>query len=316
MTSEGYELRHESTLWVPMGDRSDFWAERVRRNQGRIGLSFDFGDHRNFNGQTWVQESGDDVTIEFASTEINYRRTKQHIRGDDDRSGRLLVVREGHMALRQNDDVAVLAPGEVALYSMAREMDVAHDDPAKAVVLNIPDSDPIASMLADQPPLKLDAHRPLVDTAVGMVKSLVAHREALTGDNFTQINTYLRQILASSFDDPMGLELSSLERLARDVLAYIEVNSDNPAVTPDSIATHFSCSLSQLHKALRTVETTPAGRLRETRLKRAKRRLEIGTGTVTQIAFDSGFGSASTFRENFRSQYGQYPGEWRTKSGQ
>lgn len=315
MTSQRYELRRESTLWVPKGDRSDFWAERVKENQGRIGLSFDFGDHRDFNGRTCVQESGDDVLIEFASTMINYRRTKQHVRSDDDRSGRLLIVREGRMALRQNDDVTVLDPGEVGLYSMGRDMDVAHDDTARAVVLNIPDRDPIATMLTDQPPLKLDAHRPLLGTAVGVVKSLVEHRETMTGNDFTQINAYLRQILASSLDDLQGSELSRLERLAQEVMVYIEVNSDDPTVTPDSIAMHFCCSLSQLHKALRTVRTTPARMLRETRLKRARRRLEIGTGTVTQIAFGSGFGSASAFRENFRRRYGQYPGEWRMTAG-
>ena len=314
MTGQRYELRRESTLEIPRGDRTDYWAERVHENQGRIGLDFDFGDTSDFNGRTWVQESGDDVLVEFASTMINYRRTKAHIRSDDDRSGRLLIVREGRMALRQNDNVTVLDPGEVGLYSMGREMDLAHDGAARAVVLSIPDNDPIASMLTDQPLLKLDPHRPMLGTAVGMVKSLVEHREAMTGNDFTQINAHLRQILARSLDNRQAPELSRLEQLAQDVLTYIEVNSDDPTVTPDSIAAHFYCSLSQLHKALRTARTTPARMLLDTRLKRAKRRLEIGTGTVSQIAFGSGFGSVSTFRDNFRKQYGLYPSEWRMKT--
>jgi AraC-like DNA-binding protein len=311
VTGQRYELRRESTLEIPKGDRSDYWAERVQENQGRIGLAFDFGDPRDFNGQTWVQQSGHDALIEFASNRINYRRTRAHIRSDDDRSGRLLIVCEGRMALTQNDDTVVLNPGEVGLYSTGREMSLAHDNDARALVLNIPESDPIASMLTEQTPLGLDPQRPMLGTAVAMVKSLVDHRETMTADDFTRINVHLRQVLAGALDDRQAPELSTLERLAQDVVTYIHLNSDDPTVTPDSIAAHFCCSLSQLHKALRTVRTTPARMLLDTRLERAKRRLQISTDTVTQVAFDSGFSAVSTFRDNFRSHNEQYPSEWR-----
>jgi AraC-like DNA-binding protein len=244
---------------------------------------------------------------------INYRRRGQHIRSDDDRSGRLLIVREGRMALTQGGDTAVLNPGEVGMYSMGREMQLAHDDDTRALILNIPESDPVGSMIIERAPLKLDPRRPMLGTAVGMVRSLVDHRETMTADEFALINAHLRQILARSLDDRQTLEVSRLEQITRDAFTYVQLNSDDPEVTPDSIAAHCCCSLSQLHKALKTVGTTPARMLLDTRLKRAKRRLQMNTDTISQIAFDSGFGAVSTFRDNFRNQFGQYPSQWRKK---
>ncbi len=312
VTGDRYELRQESTLEIPRGDRTDYWAARVQENQGSVGLGFDFGDPCDFNGETRVQQSGHDVLIEFASTMISYRRTRQHIRSDDDCSGRLLIVREGRMTLTQNDDTAVLNPGEVGLFSMGRELGIAHENAARALLLSIPESTPIASMLTDRtPPLRLDPQQPMLGTAVGMVKSLIDHRETMTARDFTQINAHLRQILAGSLDDRQASALSTLERLAQEVLTYIQLHSDDPTVTPDSIAAHFCCSLSQLHKALRTARTTPARMLLDTRLDRAKHRLRISTDTVSKIAFDSGFGAVGTFRDNFRHQNEMHPSEWR-----
>ncbi|MGW0251094.1 helix-turn-helix domain-containing protein [Nocardia goodfellowii] len=314
MSGQNYKLRGESTLQIAKGDRPDFWAERVQENQGRIGLNFDFGDTRSFNGWTQVQECGHDVLIEFGSTMINYRREPQHIRADDDRSGRLLIVREGSMRLTSGKDSAVLQPGEVGMYSMGREMDVAHDAVARAVVLSIPEGDPLASMLTEDAPIKVDRRRPMLAAAVGMVDSLVDHRETMTAQDFTHINAHLRQLVARSFDERQLAELSTLERIARDAFTYIQTNSDDPTLDPDSVAAQCCCSLSQLHKALRTVGTTPAKMLLDTRLQRAQRRLQFSTDSISQIAFASGFGGVNTFRDNFQKHSGMSPSQWRKRN--
>ncbi len=73
------------------------------------------------------------------------------------------------------------------------------------------------------------------------------------------------------------------------------------------------CSLRQLHKALTTVQTNPAQLLRNTRLERARRRLQdpFNPNSVDHVAFNSGFSSLSAFRESFRTRYGVNPGQLR-----
>ncbi|MEV0295460.1 helix-turn-helix domain-containing protein [Nocardia sp. NPDC050710] len=307
MADQQYQLENLSTLDVAKPDRLEYWTAHVRINHGHIG--FDFADTHDFVGSTQVQRCGDYQLVEFSSDLVGYRRTARHIRDDDDRSARLIIPLDGRIALTQLDDTVELGSGDVGLVSMGRSMGLAHEDGARAWILSIPEGDPLASALTDSPLLMPDSRRPMLGTVVAMVRAVADHRESMTARDFVRINSNLLDLLGMALDDRQAPDLSGLEALARAARTYVDNHSDDPSVTPDSIAAHMNCSLRQLHKALGVVQTTPALLLRHTRLARARRRLEdpFNRDSIDRIAFGSGFNSLSTFRESFRNRYGIYP---------
>ncbi|MEV0292918.1 helix-turn-helix domain-containing protein [Nocardia sp. NPDC050710] len=146
-----------------------------------------------------------------------------------------------------------------------------------------------------------------------MTKELATHRDTMSGWEFVRINARLADLLTEALDERRAPYQDRLASIAKDAAAHIERYSDDPALTPAAIADHLGCSRRQLELALRTMNTAPALFLRETRLKRARRRLRdpFTVGTVDAIAFASGFSSLSAFREAFRKRYGVQPGQVR-----
>lgn len=98
--------------------------------------------------------------------------------------------------------------------------------------------------------------------------------------------------------------------MAEAARAYVDERSDDPDLTPASMARELGWSLRQLQLALRTAGTTPAELLRARRLDRARSRLEDprwNAVSVGGIAFASGFGSLSAFGTAFRARFGTTP---------
>jgi AraC-like DNA-binding protein len=306
-----YQRQGLCTLDVPNRDRTDRWAEHVRFNQGELGYTFS-GDRRDFIGRTQVQRCGPYQLVEFSSVKVAYHRTRQHVRMDDDRSARLVLPLEKPVMLGRNNDMAELTPGELGLVSMAEPMSLAHADGARALILNIPEAE-IAPALIDHASVALAQCNGPLAAVIGMMKALATHRESLTGREFVAINTRLIELLAMSLDQRQAPHLNRLTALARDAEIFMAQRSDDPRVTVNSIADALGCSRRQLFNALKTLGTTPARLLRNTRLDRARRRLldPSCVRSVNDIAFESGFDSISTFYDAFRKRYGVNPGQLR-----
>ncbi|MBB5916547.1 AraC-like DNA-binding protein [Nocardia transvalensis] len=315
MSRSDYQPLHASTGEVGEADRIDFWVGHVCGNHGEMG--FEFGDRRGFAGTTRVQRLGDArlgdfQLVEFSSTDIRYARTARHIRRDDDRSARLVIALEGGIGLSQCDDAVWLRPGQMGMVTMGLPMALTHGDFARAWILTVPAEDLPASC-RDRPPLALDSERALLGTVAAMTGQLAACRETMSTWEFVQISSRLVELLGMSLDDDRAPAESRYAAIARDARLYVEKYSDDASVTVDSIADHLGCSRRMLEAALRSVRISPARLLRETRLRRARQRLQdrFRADSVSAVAFASGFGSISAFNEAFLREYGVPPGQFR-----
>ncbi|WP_191093855.1 AraC family transcriptional regulator [Nocardia colli] len=306
-----YQRQTFSTLHVSDTDRPDYWIRHVRMNHGE--LRFDFGEHRDFVGQTEVQRCGPYQLVEFESRRIRYVRTAAHVREDDDRSARLVIPLQGRIALAQGEEAALLTPGQMGMVSLDRPLSLAHEDNAHAWILTVPAEDIPPELDNCGVPLTLDPQSAILGTVRAMTRELALHRETMSEWEFVEISGRLVDLLGKSIHERQAPHQDRLASIAKDAATYVRKYSDDPTITPLSVADHLGCSRRQLELALRTTNTPPARLIREARLQQARRRLQdpLNVSTVDSIAFESGFRSLSAFRDAFEKRYGIQPSQVR-----
>lgn len=305
-----YLLGSLSTDEVSPSDRAEYWTAHVRNNHGNVG--FNFADTTGFFGLTHVQRCGPHQLIEFSSREITYQRTKRQVSNDDDCSARLLIPLQGKMGIRQEEQSDQVGSRQAGLLSWGREMHLGHADNARALILTIPEG-LIPLQIIETSPLTLDLSSAALGTVVEMTKQLARYRETMPAWEFVQISSHVLSLLAAALDHRQAPEQTRLAMIGKDARAYIEQRSDDPSITVKEIAEHLGCSRRQLERALKLEMTTPAQLLRDTRVEKARLRLEDSQNTspVDRIGIASGFNTPSVFQEAFRSRYGFTPREWR-----
>ncbi len=95
------------------------------------------------------------------------------------------------------------------------------------------------------------------------------------------------------------------------VRRYVREHAADPGLTGTSMAHALGWSLRQIQLALQRAGTTPRDLIREERLRLVRERLQCGDCehlTITDLAFTSGFSSASALSTAFRQRYGVSPG--------
>ncbi|MFD5812487.1 AraC family transcriptional regulator [Rhodococcus aetherivorans] len=312
MTAD-YQVQFTTTRRVPRRDRAEFWTDHVRFNHGTLDYFFPTPGERSpadFAGATHVQRCGNHQLVEFWSDRITYARTARHVRADDDRSMRLFVPKSGTLTVAHDGVTLPVPVGRAALVSMARPFELLHRAQTRAWVLTVPEGCLPDRAVADGPSV-LDLRRGVASVAETMTRALARERKSLSGPAFVTISARVIELVAVALADLRdGIRPGGLEAVAAAARAYVDERSDDPDLTPASIARDLGWSLRQLQLALRTAGTTPAELLRNRRLDRARSRLEDprwSAVAVGDIAFASGFGSLSAFGTAFRARFGTTP---------
>jgi signal transduction histidine kinase/AraC-like DNA-binding protein len=116
--------------------------------------------------------------------------------------------------------------------------------------------------------------------------------------------TLLPDIDATSLDD----------RFVEAVTTAIRDRLDDDRLSVADIARKIGYSRSQLTRKLKSVVgKTPSQLIKEMRLHEAHRRLERGSGSVSEIAYAVGYGNLSYFAKSYRKQFGYTPSETRNQ---
>lgn len=311
MVEPGYEVTGVSTGIADRKDRPDLWAGHVHDMQGAFSLGF--GDTENFAGSTKAQRWRDRAVVQFSSTAISYRRTARHAAGDEGAGARLIVPLRGNFGLSQRREVVDLVPGSIGMFRMDAPMALEHASGTRALIVSVPDG-VITRRLAHSAPLLMEQQRPLVAMLIGHTKQLAAHRERMTATEFVKGTGVLYHLLECVLDENRANHLDGYAGTAERARLYLVKHSDDPALTPTSLAAALGVSLGYLHRALKTADTTPGKLLRTIRLERAWERLREPDGrTIDEIAYRSGFRATPTFHQNFVKYFGKTPGRARAE---
>lgn len=90
--------------------------------------------------------------------------------------------------------------------------------------------------------------------------------------------------------------------------ALIKVNMENENFDTNALCKAMSLSRTQLFRRVKSlIKQAPANHIKTIRLQRAKELLETTDGTVSEIAFKTGFQTISHFTKIFKKQYGILP---------
>jgi len=140
---------------------------------------------------------------------------------------------------------------------------------------------------------------------VARVRNLVEQRRQLRKTFSAGVVLRPGEVAVSSLDDA----------LLKKVMETVENNIENENFGVEELARQVS--LSQRHldrKLLGLTNLSPNDFIRYIRLQRAHELLEKGVGSVTEIAYQVGFGSSAYFSTCFRKRFGYSPSEIRKRN--
>ncbi|MGV9993881.1 helix-turn-helix domain-containing protein [Streptomyces sp. NPDC003374] len=317
MPTGPYILESQTTGEVDPRERADFWSEHIASYQPRMGYRYACPD--DFRGATVRQRSRTYQLVRFWSDPVEYHRTAQHVRQDPDEDYRLLLPVEGHIVLRQNDEVAHLSPGSAALVTFGDPFQCRQQTRALAYIFTIPARE-VDGPLNRRSPLAtgVDLTRGLGGVVGSMISGLHEERHALTDAQFDAVSDRIVELLCmlvSGDDRPDAPgHLGEVEALVR---RHVRDHAADPGLTGASMARALGWSLRQIQLALQRVGTTPRELIREERLRLVRDRLrcaECDHMTITELAHASGFSSASAMSTAVRRRFGVSPREIRHRA--
>ena len=136
---------------------------------------------------------------------------------------------------------------------------------------------------------------------IARIKNLIEQRKQLR-------ERYTKQVISVQ---PEEMPVQSIEReFIQQVRQSIEENIDNELFGVLELANTIHLSRSQLHRKLKALTgQSPNELIRNYRLERAFQLLQQHSGTITEIAFQTGFSSPAYFSKCFSDRYGYAPGK-------
>jgi AraC-like DNA-binding protein len=309
-----YIVESQATDEVDPRERTDFWSEHIASVQSRMGYRYARTD--NFRGETVRQFTDTYQLVKFWSDEIEYSRTARQVRQDPDEDYRLLFPVTGELVLRQDGQEARLTPGTATLMTFGAPFECLQDASTLAYIFTIPARE-LDGPLHRKSPLVtgLDLSKGLGRVVNSMLNDLHEEREALTDPQFNAVSDRIVELLCmlavgDDRPDPSG-HLTEVEAMVR---RHVREHAADPGLTGTSMARALGWSLRQIQLALQRVGTTPRELIREERLRLVRDRLRCGECehmTITDLAYASGFSSASALSTAFKQRFGVSPREMR-----
>ncbi|MEV4255670.1 helix-turn-helix domain-containing protein [Spirillospora sp. NPDC049652] len=301
---------------MPVPRRRAYWREALSQTFGAVDITV---PEEVYSGTIRATPLGRLRAVSLAGDCQDALRTRRHAArdGQDD----YIVVKtldRGFARLEQDGREALLGPGDIFVYDLARPIRLKFPQPflSKSVVLpkdvlGISDADishltarPLAS---DSPVGALLA--PFVTGVVDGAASLSPRAGELMARNIVDLLGVLTdELLDRTTEDTPGGNRALLLRIQ----AFIDRHLADPDLTPQAIAGAHHISLRYLHKLFEGENATVSRWIQRRRLEECRRDLSLhGNATIAAVAHRWGFTSAAHFSRVFRAAYGMTPREWR-----
>ncbi|MFK7971179.1 MAG: ATP-binding protein [Bacteroidia bacterium] len=146
-----------------------------------------------------------------------------------------------------------------------------------------------------------------------VIKPFDAKELATRARNLIQLRKQLRSRFAESvLLQPSEVTTNSIDtEFLEKALAIVEANMNNEAFSIDILSTEIGMSKANLNRKLRALTSQSTNKfIQSIRLQRAADLLKQKAGTVSDIAFQTGFSSTAYFVKCFKDQFGVTPGNY------
>jgi DNA-binding response OmpR family regulator len=135
--------------------------------------------------------------------------------------------------------------------------------------------------------------------------------------NLIQLRQQLRQRFAAAVElKPEEVAVNSIDQdFLENALGIVESRMDDEQFSVEVLAREIGMSRPQLNRKLRALVNQSTNQfIQSIRLQRAADLLRKQSGTVAEIAFQTGFSSTAYFIKCFKDKYGETPGSFSKNS--
>ena len=229
---------------------------------------------------------------------------------------------EGESVNRQDRREARLTPGDFTICDNGRPYEIEFDEPIRMLVLGF--SDDLMKRYLQYPQsitaIPISGSKGMGGLVSEFLNSVWSR--CLAEKDFeidAGVTDAILGLVANAYRRELGSTIghNSLAAAHRvRIIDYIEENLGDPQLTPTRIAQTFRITTRYLHHLFSEEEETIARYILRRRLEDCARALtapSLRKRTITSIAFDHGFSSATHFGRVFRTRYNLTPREYRRR---
>ena len=306
---------------VPAHRRRAYWCEALSRTFGAMDITV---SDEVYSGTIRTTPLGRLQAVTVDGDCLSALRTRRLVaQGSEDEYVVVKLLDRGAARLEQDGREALLGPGDVFVYDMARPVRLSFPQSFRTKSLVLP-RDVLGLSESDITHITASPIGP--DTPLG---GLLSPFLAGLVDDAGTYPPRTNELMARNVVDLLGvLSTELLGRTSTDtpggnralllrIQAFIDRHIADPDLTPQAIARAHHISLRYLHKLFESEDATVGRYIQRRRLEECRRDLarRANGSTIAAVAHRWGFTSAAHFSRVFRAAYGLSPREWRDTKG-
>lgn len=278
---------------------------------------------RPLEGEIEVGSVGD-ISVGRVSTAIAHsvHRTAALVRREESPDlHRVVLAVSGSLRVAQDGRVAVLGPGQLAVYDFARPYDLGYDDAVELAVFSFPrgslalPSDDLARLVA----MPIGGTAGTGALASSLLRRVACEHETYPAASAARLSTVMADLVAAALAERMDLldamPVEAQERtLLLQVRAFVERHLGDVDLDPATIAGAHHISVRNLHRLFEDQSTTVAAWVRQRRLERCRADLAdpaCRDRSISDIGARWGLPDPAHFSRLFRRTYGWSPRDYR-----
>lgn len=297
--------------------RRDFWQEVVRNTY--FPLDITFAGAGDFKGSLGAWSLGPLSLSRNVSDGLLYRRRQGHLVAEREESFLITVPELGEIRFEQDGKDVLCRPGAWLIERSHLPYEFSHRDPAALWVLKIPST--VLRTRIDRPErlatLQFDATRGIGAMFVDVLR--------LTGERLDEMDEASRALMGRQLLDLLSLAIEGDDRVLagrsttvrnahlRRCEGFIRARLADMRLTPRAIAEGCAISLRYLHQIFEAEGVTVCAYIRNQRLLASDAMLRDHgcRKSLSEIAYQWGFGDQAQFSRHYRAKFGRTPSEAR-----
>jgi len=297
--------------------RKRLWTEAVARTYFPLDLAFRSAP--DFSGALDVWALGGVSLSRNASDGMLYRRRERHLVQEREESYLITVPERAEIRFAQDGKEVRCQPGAFLVERSHLPYEFSYADPNALWVLKVPSA--VLRARVGQPErlatLQFDSSRGVGAHFVDMIRLTAARLDEMDDAGRDVIGRHLVDLLALAIeaDDRVLAGSAGSVRAAhlRRVEHFIRGNLADLRLGPQMIADGCGISVRYLHQLFQTQERTVSGWIRHQRLLMCDEALRSpgDRRSITEIAYQWGFGDQAQFSRSYRAHFGRTPSDTR-----
>ena len=307
----------QSTQNVFASQRREFWQDVICKTYFPLDIASAGGG--DFKGGIGAWALGPLALSRNISDGLLYRRRQRHLVAEREESFLVTVPELAEIRFEQDGKDVVCRPGAFLIERSHLPYEFSHREPAALWVLKIPSA--VLRSRIDRPErlatLQFDATRSVGAMFVDVLR--------LTGERLDEMDDAARLLMGRQLLDLLSLAIEGDERVLAGRSStvrnahmhrcegFIRTRLADVRLTPQMIADGCAISLRYLHQIFEAEGVTVCAYIRNQRLLASDAMLKdlACRKSLSEIAYQWGFGDQAQFSRHYRAKYGCTPSEAR-----